>query len=388
MVVAWKSVQRASARGDPGTKSAVGMAERIAGRRFASPVATRSRGDATFPGAGASRHTPGKVPMVASLLWLLAALALASLGAELLVRGSVVLARRLRVSAFFIGVTLVGFGTSTPELFTSLVAARRGAVDLAVGNVVGSNIFNIALILGITSVVIPIPVRFAAARSQIGWALVAGLVPFLALTADGRLPRPVGAILLAALALYVVLGYRAGRSEGAGDAADLRAVGLEAGGRASGAGVAWLGVVAGLALLLAGSELLVGSASDLARWLGVSELAIGLTVVAAGTSAPELFTSLVAALRRQPDISIGNILGSNVFNLLGILGLTSLLSAQAVDPQILGFDAPLMVGLTLALIPILRSGSRIARGEGAALLGVYAIYLWLLFTWAPTAFAG
>lgn len=332
-------------------------------------------GAATFP----IRVLLSTTALVASLLVL-------TLGAELLVRGSVVVARRLRVSSFFIGLTIVGFGTSTPELFTTLIATAKGRVDLAVGNVVGSNIFNIAFILGSTALVTPILVRLDVVRGQ-AWLVVAiSLAPFLALAADRHLTRPMGAFLLATLAAYLWRGYRQGRRDGE---AELRAEAkLEeemAGafrGRWSGPRGGAAFVALGLLLLVGGSRLLVDSATTLAVAFGVSELAIGLTVVACGTSAPELFTSLVAAVRRQPDLAVGNVLGSNVFNLAGILGLSAVLRPQALHPQVLLLDAPVMLALSVALIPILATGSRISRGEGAFFLGSYAAYLWLLLAWA------
>jgi cation:H+ antiporter len=318
------------------------------------------------------------------------ALVLLALGADALVRGAVLLARRLRVSPFFIGLTIVGFGTSTPELFTSLFATGRGQVDLSVGNVVGSDIFNIALILGLTACLAPIPVRRELVRGQAWAVLAASLAPFLAVAATGRLDRTSGALLLAFLAAYVWIGYRRGRREGEASAREeALSDGVRAGpppGRFSDPGRSPLLVAAGLAALVCGSALLVESASQLARLMGVSELDIGLTVVAAGTSAPELFTSLVAAARRQPDISVGNVLGSNVFNVAGILGLAALLRPQALNPQVLWLDAPVMVAVSAALIPMLWTGARLSRGEGAILLATYAAYLWALFAWAPGRF--
>jgi cation:H+ antiporter len=316
------------------------------------------------------------------------ALALVTLGAELLVRGAVVLAHRLRVSPFFIGLTVVGFGTSTPELFTSLIATLRGADDLSVGNVVGSNLFNIAFILGITALLVPIPVRYASVRPQVWWALGAALVPFAALATAGHLSALLGLALLAGLVAYLWTGFREGRrdAEAVAGTPPRDPPGTAGGGAwAQHPAAAALFVAVGLVLLIGGSALLVDGATRLARGVGVSELVIGLTVVAGGTSAPELFTSLVAALRRQHEISVGNILGSNVFNGLGILGLTAVVGGQQVAAQVLRLDAPLLVGLTLALFPILRSGARISRGEGALLLASYLAYLGALFARGPLA---
>lgn len=319
------------------------------------------------------------------------ALLLLALGADLLVQGSVLLARRLEVSPFFIGLTIVGFGTSTPELFTSLTATLRGQPDIALGNVVGSNIFNIAVILGLTALVAPIRVRLDLVHRQAWTVLGVSLAPFLALAVGRGLSRLIGALLLGFLAFYVWRGYREGRRAGAAvtpeDGGPSAQAAPRFASRRSSTALSVARVAGGLLLLGAGSGLLVQSASQLARAWGVSELVIGLTVVAGGTSAPELFTSLVAALRRLPDVALGNVLGSNVFNVAGILGLAWLLDPRQPHPQVLHFDAPLMVAVSAALIPILRTGARISRGEGAALLAVYGVYLWALLSWAPLHFA-
>ena len=321
------------------------------------------------------------------LLWLAGSLVLLTVGAELLVLGAVALAEQMGVSSFFIGLTIVGFGTSTPELSASLTAALRGQDDLAVGNVVGSNTFNIAVILGLTALLRPIPVRLAAVRGDVWAAILVATTPWIAYALGGRVERWLGALFLAALAAYLVRGYRAGRAEHA--AASIETVehaGLEIP-RTWHRTALEVGLLAGgLVLLVLGSRLLVDSASAIARGLGVSELAIGLTVVAAGTSAPELVTSLVAAFRRQSDVAIGNVLGSNVFNLIGILGATSVVAPQRISPQVAALDAPVMFAASLALLPIVATGARISRTEGIALLAGYLVYLWVLFEHAPRWF--
>ncbi len=309
-------------------------------------------------------------------------------GAELLVRGAVSVARRLGLSSFFIGLTIVGFGTSTPELCTSLTAAARGSGDLAVGNVVGSNTFNIAVILGITALLSPIAIRLEVVRRELLVVLAVGLTPLVAAVSGGRIGRAPGAMMLVLLAVYLWRGYLAGRERASDEDAAAeqeleREFGATAGGwRAHGA-VHGAMILAGLALLVGGSWVLVYSASSIARGLGVSELVIGLTIVAAGTSAPELVTSLVAALRRQSDISVGNILGSNIFNILGILGLTCVVSPQQVSRQVLVLDLPVMLFASALCLPIMFSGARISRSEGLILLAGYALYAYALFAWAP-----
>jgi cation:H+ antiporter len=320
--------------------------------------------------------------MPLTLLALAGSLALLAVGAELFVRGSVRIGQRLGVSTFAIGLTVVAFGTSTPELGTSLVASLRGQGDIAVGNVVGSNVFNIALILGATAIVCPIPVRLALVRKEVWLVVATATLPFLALFGDGRIGRLPGALMLVGLALYVARQLRAGRRDPAAETErELeRELALPSAAAAPPRlAAASVSIAAGLAMLVAGSALLVESASAIARALGVSELVIGLTIVAAGTSTPELFTSLVAALRRQPDIAIGNVLGSNVFNVLGILGATCLASPQRVAPQVLRLDAPVMLAASLALLPIVGTQARISRGEGLGLCLGYAAYVGTLF---------
>lgn len=331
--------------------------------------------------------------MLIDLVLLAVSLVVLTGGAELLVRGAVTIARRLGVSSFFIGLTIIGFGTSTPELCTSVVAALRGAGDIAVGNVVGSNIFNIAVILGVTALVSPIPLRLGLIRREVAAVIGVAFVPLLAALAGGVLPRWMGLLMLAGLVVFLGTGYAAGRREGEREAGVSTTRELEAGhgvgrvkllsGPLGSAGL----VLTGLLMLVGGSMLLVSAASSIARGLGVSDLVIALTIVSAGTSAPELVTSLVAAVRRQSDICVGNILGSNIFNILGILGITCVVMPQDVTRQTLLLDVPVMIAVSLACIPVMRSGARISRGEGVALLVMYAAYVLVLFAWAPGWFA-
>ncbi|MEC9374027.1 MAG: sodium:calcium antiporter, partial [Planctomycetota bacterium] len=262
-----------------------------------------------------------------------------------------------------------------------------------------SNIFNIAFILGVTALLRPIPVQTELVRREAGVVIAVSLIPLLAFLFDATIPRWLGALMVAALFIYIWRGYVAGKREqpelesalttelerehGAlppAEAADTPKRFTQT--------FAWSAglVVVGLIFLILGSRFLVSSASDIARALGVSELAIALTIVAGGTSAPELVTSLVAAIRRQADISIGNILGSNVFNILMILGATSIVRPQLVRPQTFFLDAPLMIAASIALLPIMLSGRRISRPEGALLLITYIAYIIILFTLAPTWF--
>ncbi|ETX29541.1 calcium/sodium antiporter [Roseivivax isoporae] len=301
---------------------------------------------------------------------LLAVLGLVALlgGGELLVTGAVATARRLSVPPMIIGLTLVGFGTSAPELVTSLRAAFAGSPGIALGNVVGSNIANILLILGLAALLRPLAVDRTALIRDGRWVAGAALA-CAALVFWPVIGRGAGAALVAGLALFLFLTLR---SEGGGATATE-----EAGTPAP----LWNGLVraaAGLVLTVVGAFALVDGASGLARSAGISEAVIGLTLVAVGTSLPELVTSLLAARRGHGDVALGNILGSNVFNILGILGLTALARPLPVDPQIAGFDIYAMLGATVLLLVFAATGRRVTRVEGGVLLAVYAGYLAIL----------
>ncbi|NKE44457.1 calcium/sodium antiporter [Roseomonas frigidaquae] len=330
---------------------------------------------------------------MSSPLLILLGLVLLVLGGELFVRGSVRIAERLGVSPLMIGLTLVGFGTSTPELVTSVQASLAGSPGIALGNIVGSNIANILLILGLSALIFPIAVPSAALWRDgvLGAAAAAAL---LAVGLAWTLDRMVGVAFLLGLAAYLVYAWRQ-ESATTGDhtAAFEKAQALEEvhpGGLAQHGPVPpggfWRGVPAsigfvavGLALVVGGGGLLVEGATTLARSLGVSESVIGLTIVAIGTSMPELVTSLVAALRRHADVALGNVLGSNIYNLLGIGGATALIAPTAVPPEIAGFDMFVMLGVALLLLVLARSGWRIGRREGALLLALYGLYLFWIW---------
>lgn len=321
--------------------------------------------------------------MLVSLALLAVSLLVLTAGAELLVRGAVAVAKGMGVSAFFIGLTIVGFGTSTPELSTSLMAAIKGSGDIAVGNVVGSNICNVLLILGATALIRPIGVELRLVRSELLVVIAVSLLPFVALLTGGVVTRWQGLAMVALLGVYLWRGYLAGRREEAVRQAALsaeiqREVGLSPE-KPTPTLISILSIAAGLLLLVVGSWLLVRSASDIARSFGISELVIGLTIVAVGTSAPELFTSVVAAVRKQSDIAVGNILGSNIFNLLGILGITAAVRPQTIAPQVFRLDAPLMLGAAVLAAIFMRTGSRLSRPEGVFMLAAYAAYIAYLY---------
>jgi len=304
-------------------------------------------------------------------LELAAGLALLVVGGDLLVRGAVAFAMRLRVSPLLIGLTIVGFGTSTPELVTSLQAAFSGAPGIAIGNVVGSNTANILLILGLAAVMSPIPVARPAFLRDGTVAALAALA-CLAVILTGSLSRLSGFGLMAMLAGYIVYAARSERAAPAAD--DPRGESVPDGKLP----VAIALAVGGLVATILGARLLVGGAVELAALAGVSDTVVGLTVVAVGTSLPELVTSVMAALRRQPDIAFGNVVGSNIYNVLGILGVTAAVHPIPVPPEIARFDIWVMLAATAALTLAAVTGWRITRAEGAAMLASYGAYVGVL----------
>lgn len=286
-------------------------------------------------------------------------------GGEALVRGSVGIARRLALPPLLIGLTVVGFGTSTPELLVSVDAALRGVPDIALGNVIGSNIANILLIVGVSALVWPIRVQGATLRRDVTVMVAAALV-LLPLFALGQMGRIAGLALFAGLVIYLVQAYRS-------SAPEPEEEGLTA---PAALPVSLLWVVLGLVALMAGARFLVDGAVSIARGHGISEAFIGLTIVAVGTSLPELATSLIAALRRQSEIAIGNIVGSNIFNILGILGATAMIAPIPVAPRFLTFDLPVMIGVSLVLAALLLMRPVVGRGAGVVMLVAYMAYVW------------
>jgi cation:H+ antiporter len=305
---------------------------------------------------------------------LVAGFGLLLFGGEALVRGSVAVARRFNLSPLLIGLTLVGFGTSTPELVTSIQAAMIGSPGIAVGNVVGSNICNILFILGIAAIIQPLRADPAAfARDGTVLALSAAICG--AFVAVGHLGRLAGTVLVSCLAAYVIFTFL--RERRMPDAsATLHAE--EASAADPGPRSLLLALIftfGGIGMTVLGADLLVDAAVFLARAYGVSETVIGLTIVAVGTSLPELVTSLVAAVRRQPDVAFGNVVGSNIFNALGILGVTALVQPIPIPTEILRLDLWVMLAATALLIVFTVTGWRLNRIEGGVFLGFYAAYL-------------
>ncbi len=308
--------------------------------------------------------------MLFNFLSLAAGLVLLTLGAEFLVRGAVSFANRLGMPPLLIGLTVVGFGTSMPELLVSLQAALAGSPAIAVGNVVGSNIANILLILGVAAAISPIAARIPNLKRDMAMMLLAALI-MLGLGIWGVVSFWLGIGMVILLAVYLAWVTRTDRRSMTAEEADLT-VKLQA-------WIEALYIFGGLAGLIFGASLLIDAATALAREFGISEAVIGLTIVAVGTSLPELATSVVAAFRRHAEIALGNVVGSNIFNILGILGLTAVVVPVPVEPTMAGFDIPLMLAVTLALIALILVAGRISRFAGLAMLAVYTGYvIWLL----------
>jgi cation:H+ antiporter len=310
------------------------------------------------------------------MLWFISGLIVLILGAELLVRGASKLALSFGISPLVVGLTVVSFGTSSPELAVSVQSAWSGRVDIALGNVVGSNIFNILFILGLSALITPLVVHRQLVRQEV--PLMVGVSLLLwALAADGGISRWEGLLFVVLLLGYTILVIRQSRRESAADRElTSQAVPADATAWDRHWGVQILLVLAGLGLLILGSTWLVAAAVALARQLGMSELIVGLTIVAMGTSLPEVATSVMAALRGERDIAVGNVVGSNIFNILAVLGISASVAPGEllVPPAMPAFDLPVMVAVAAACLPIFFTGHLIARWEGALFLAYYVAY--------------
>ena len=315
---------------------------------------------------------------IQTLGFLVAGLGLLVAGAEALVRGATGLAARLGVSPLVIGLTIVAFGTSAPELAVSVraAAAGGGGADIAIGNVVGSNIFNVLFILGACATLAPLVVEQNLIRVEVPVMIgVSALLLWLA--SDGRLSRVEGVILGGGILVYTVSAVMLGRSENAAVQAEYdREFGVPPAARHHWGKDAAL-VMGGLGLLVVGAGWLVDAATSIAREVGLSDLVIGLTIVAAGTSLPEVATSIVATLHGERDIAVGNVVGSNIFNVLAVLGVAAVVAPVGlpVSPAALRFDIPVMTAVAVACLPVFFTGHRIARWEGVLLLAYYAAYV-------------
>lgn len=327
------------------------------------------------------RKQSRKSHVLMSLGYLFAGLVILIFSAERFIFGASALARNLRVSPLLIGVIIVGFGTSAPELMVSAIAAWQGNPGLAIGNAIGSNITNIALILGAAALIRPIEVHSMVLKRELPILLSAVLAGWMLLS-NGRIDRLDGVLLLVAFAIMLYWMVQVA-VRGRGDPNDALMAEFTAElPRPVSNGVAIMWLVIGLVVLLASSRLLVWAAVDLAQMLGVSDLVIGLTIVAVGTSLPELAASIMAALKKEDDLAVGNIVGSNTFNTLAVLGLPGIIAPGAFPPEVLTRDIPIMVLLTLLLFGMaygFRGVGRINRPEGALLLLAFVGYQWILF---------
>jgi len=300
-------------------------------------------------------------------------------GADVLVRGASRLALSLGISPLVVGLTVVAFGTSAPEVAVSVGAVLDGKTDLALGNVVGSNIFNVLFILGLSALIVPLVVNIQLIRQEVPIMLGASVL-LLLLSLDGLLTWNDGVLLLILLVAYTVFLVVQSRREGqaAQDEYTQEFAPQAPAGWLDRVWVQLLLIAAGLALLVLGSDWLVQAAVTIAKSMGVSDLVIALTIVAAGTSMPEVATSIMAAIKGERDIAVGNVVGSNTFNVLGCMGVASLVSGQAglvVPPAAINFDLWVMVAVALACVPIFMTGQVIARWEGAVFLGYYLAYV-------------
>jgi cation:H+ antiporter len=310
-----------------------------------------------------------------NLAALFGGLALLVVGGEGLVQGSVALARRFSISPLVIGLTVVGFGTSSPELVVSVLAAIQGAPGLALGNVVGSNIANMLLILGIAAAMFPLTVHRNALRRD-GLVMLAVTGAFFAIGMTGMVSMTHGAVMLAALALYMSVSVWWDRRPDTDEAAALHREEAEdiPVGPYRGWAVA-LAVLGGIAGLAAGAHFVVVGASAFANGMGISDEVIGLSIVAIGTSLPELAAAVAAARARHADVCVGNVIGSNIFNVLGIVGAAALAAPLPFSAGMIGFDLWVLLGVSVGLMGVMLSGYRITRWEGVLFLLAYALYM-------------
>ncbi len=306
-------------------------------------------------------------------LYLIVGLVLLSGGADFLIRGAVALATRMEISPLVVGLTIVALGTSLPELVVCVRAALAGASGIAVGNVVGSNIANIFLIIGAAALIFPI----SANRNHFlrDSAIMLGATAlFVVFAFSGTFTRIPGAIMLACLGAFLVFSYIQGKKHGSDD---LSLIDMDEA-KAEDIIATWkacIWVLGGLVAVAAGAELLVDGATTIARNLGVSEEVIGLTMVAIGTSLPELATVVAAAVKKHTDVVVGNVMGSNIFNIFGVMGATAIVADIPVASQILVFDIWVMVAAAVLLVPVMLTGSIVSRREGIACLLLYSAYI-------------
>lgn len=297
-------------------------------------------------------------------------------GSELLIRGSVKIAKKMHISQIVIGLTIVAFGTSTPELVVSVSSALQGQPDISLGNIIGSNIINIGLILGLSAAIFPIAVNIKTIRREIPIMLAVSLF-LIPISLDGTISKIEGGLLVISLIIFIYYSYRQSKKEN--NSIDLNIndnVNTISYNEKSYFPIIinLLFILFGIGLLYFGSKFTIDNAVSIANIFGISERIIGLTIIAIGTSLPELITSVRAALKKHADLSIGNIIGSNIFNVLEILGISSLIIGINVNSDIF-IDYIIMIGFSVVLIPLMRSGFVISKKEGYVLSGAYVVYL-------------
>ncbi|MEX0662132.1 MAG: calcium/sodium antiporter [Balneolaceae bacterium] len=306
------------------------------------------------------------------ILFFIIGLFLLIIGAEWLVKGASKLASSLKISPLIIGLTVVAFGTSAPELAVSIKSSLTGQEAIALGNIVGSNIFNVLFILGIAALILPLTVSKQLLRLDVPLMIVLSIVVFL-FSLNGVISKTEGIILVLGLLVYIFFLIYQNRKDNAAE--PDRVISESKSGKSMWAKNIIL-VIVGLALLMVGSQWFLNGAIMIAQYFGVSELIIGLTIVAAGTSLPEVVTSVLAAIRGERDIAVGNVVGSNIFNLLSVLGISALVAPGGLEisASFINFDLPVMIAVAFACLPIFFTGGVISRGEGALLLGYYVVY--------------
>lgn len=314
--------------------------------------------------------------MTHAIVWIGVGLAALIAGAELLVRGGAALAGRLGISPLLIGLTVVALGTSTPELAVGIEAAIQGNGSLAIGNIAGTNTVNILLILGLSAALQPLAIQMQTLRLELP-AIVIAAATLLAFAWDGTLSRLEGLVLVTMGVIFTLAVIRAARRESLRVKLEFA---REFGPRRFAnrqATTEMLMLAVGLVIIVVGADWLVGGAVDLARLWNVSDAFIGLTIVAIGTSAPELVTTIISTIRGERDIAIGNLIGSSVYNILVILGVTCLIPADGVDvsSHLIRIDIPVMLGVALLCIPVFVSGRQISRIEGGLFVSTYVAYL-------------
>lgn len=320
--------------------------------------------------------------MLINILLIVFGLSVLIAGGEFLVKGAIGIAAKARLSTLVIGMTVVSFGTSAPELLVSLKAAYMDAPEIAIGNVIGSNIANIALVLGITVLIFPMPVSRNTIKYDWPMMLISGLL-FFVFALNLMIQRWEGILLFLVLIAFLVFLITNSRKnnkkneEEIDEVVELSPTQLKADKKKFSLSILWVSI--GLVGLYFGAQWLIDGAKSLGEDMGLSKHVIGITVVAFGTSVPELVTCVVAAYRKQMDISVGNLIGSNIFNVLAVIGITAMVTPISVDEEVVFWDMLWMLGIFIALLPMILYKRKVGRISGAILLTSYVVYIYLLF---------